>query len=103
MALCLLGITYMMDAYLPDDDVVVHGKDGVKGTGGSRSSHSNGARGGSKRDGKRAARRNKHQCCYSSKYVRIQAAKAESATSDPLFPATASEKKKGTGKAVKGK
>jgi hypothetical protein len=92
-----------MDLYLLDDDVVVHGKDGVKGTGGSRSSHSNGARGGSKRDGKRAARQNKHQGCYSSKYVRIQAAKAESAKSDQLFPATAGEKKKGTGKAVKGK
>lgn len=78
-----------------DDDIVVAAKiPGVKGKGSSGRSTKQGARGGSKQNGKRDAKRNKNTSCYSSKHARIQAAKSEASQQKqaPPDPEASSEK-----------
>ena len=70
-----------------DDDIVVHAKKpSVRGKGGSGRSTKQGARGGSKQNGKRDAKRNKNTSCYSAKYARLQAAKSEASQQKQFTP-----------------
>lgn len=66
------------------DDFSVQPKvQGVKGKGGGNRATKQGARGGSKQDGKRQAKRNKQNSCYSTKHARIQASKRSEQTPKP--------------------
>lgn len=82
-----------------EDDIVVHAKKpGTRGKGGSGRSIKQGARGGSKQNGKRDAKRNKNTSCYSAKYARLQVAKSEASQLKHFTPKQETNNEKPTNK-----